>query len=393
MVAACGTSAAPPPPGVRLLHTFGPAETEAIGALLEARGPRFEGRLVPFARGQQVIEEVLAADRECPDLMRIDATWLPGLVARGALVAPPESLASIDWLPEARDLATIDGTLRAVPQTVDGLVALVHGGALPEVADLDAWIAAATARRGTARWAIGLRVDGYWFVPFLRAQGTELSAPGAPGLAAPAAERALARFAALFGDVVAPAPPAGTEARDEARRFDRGEIGALVTGPWAVPDLALPATIVASPIPGAPRGGQLLVVPTCAARPAEGWALAAALTSVDVQIELAKRFATMPTREAAMARVPALVRSIHDALAGARPLPRAPTTPLLFDDLTPAVAAVVSGDATPEEALAGVRRAWARILGGAGAGGGADPPAGSGGPGDGSGATGAGGHP
>jgi ABC-type glycerol-3-phosphate transport system substrate-binding protein len=386
-VAACTDAGAPPPPDVALLHTFGPSESEAIDGLLAARGIRFAGRLVPFARGQQAIEEVVAAGTDCPDLIRIDATWLPGLAARRALVDPPAALAALDWLPEARELGTIDGALRAVPQTVDGLVALVHGGAMPEAADLEAWIAAAVARsradtgprdpssgssgsavagrHGAARWAIGLRVDGYWFVPFLRARGTDLAAPGRAGLAAPAAEEALARFAALFGDVAAPAPPSGTEAKDEARRFDAGEIGALVTGPWAVPDLELPATIVASPVPGAPRGGQLLVVPACAPRPERGWQLAEALTAVDVQVELAQRFATMPTREAAMAQSPALVRSIHDALAGATALPRAPTTPLLFDDLTPAVAAVVAGDATPEEALAGVRRAWARILGGA----------------------------
>jgi ABC-type glycerol-3-phosphate transport system substrate-binding protein len=361
-IAACSEpSSTPPAPRVRLLHTFGPAETEAIGALIAGRGPPFEARLVPFARGQQVIEEVLAADGECPDLMRIDATWLPGLVARGALVAPPAALADIDRLPEARDLATIDGTLRAVPQTVDGLVALAHGAALPAAADLEAWIAGAISRRGQARWAIGLRADGYWFIAFLRAQGTDLPGAGTPGLAAPAAEQALARFAALFGDVAAPPPPAGIEAREEARRFDRGEIGALITGPWAVPDLELPATIVASPLPGAPRGGQLLAVPRCASRPADGWALAAALTGVDVQVELAARFATVPTRTAALAKSPALVRSIHDALADAKALPRDPITPLLFDDLTPAVAAVVAGDATAEEAIAGVRRAWGRL--------------------------------
>ena len=363
LLVACSEPETPPPPDVELMHTFGPAESEAIDGLVAARGMRFAGRLVPFARGQQAIEEVLAAGTDCPDLIRIDATWLPGLAARRALVDPPAALAALDWLPEARELATIDGALRAVPQTVDGLVALVHGGALPDAADLDAWIAVAVARRGAARWAIGLRVDGYWFVPFLRARGTGLAAPGTAGLAAPAAEEALARFAALFGDVAAPAPPSGTEAKDEARRFDRGEIGALVTGPWAVPDLELPATIVASPVPGAPRGGQLLVVPACAPKPERGWQLAAALTGVDVQVELAQRFATMPTRAAAMAQSPALVRSIHDALAGATMLPRAPTTPLLFDDLTPAVAAVVAGDATPAEALAGVRRAWARIAG------------------------------
>jgi ABC-type glycerol-3-phosphate transport system substrate-binding protein len=353
-----------PAPALRLLHTFGPRETVALGEML-ADGPRFEGRLVPFARGQQVIDEVLAAGGDaCPDLIRIDATWLPGLVARGALAAPPAAIAGAeaDWLPEARELATAAGALWAVPQTVDGLVALVHGDALPPVADLEAWIAAATARRGgEATWAIGLRVDGYWLVPFLRARGTDLVPDGASGEHAAAAEAALARFAALFGTAAAPAPAAGTEARDEARRFDRGEVSVLVTGPWAVPDLERPETIAASPVPGAPRGGQLLVVPACARRQEDAWALAAALTSVEVQRELAARFAMMPTREAAMAAAPALVRGLRDALAGARPLPQRAVTPLLFDDLTPAVAAVVAGDATAAEAIAGVRRAWERI--------------------------------
>jgi hypothetical protein len=34
----------------------------------------------------------------------------------------------------------------------------------------------------------------------------------------------------------------------------------------------------------------------------------------------------------------------------------------MFDDLTPAVAAVVAGDATADEALAGVARAWTRLI-------------------------------
>jgi hypothetical protein len=38
---------------------------------------------------------------------------------------------------------------------------------------------------------------------------------------------------------------------------------------------------------------------------------------------------------------------------------------LLFDDLNPAVAAVIAHDATPDEAIAGVRRAWRRLAGGA----------------------------
>ena len=36
-------------------------------------------------------------------------------------------------------------------------------------------------------------------------------------------------------------------------------------------------------------------------------------------------------------------------------------TPALFDDLNPALAAVIAGDATAREALAGVARGWLRM--------------------------------
>jgi len=56
-----------------------------------------------------------------------------------------------------------------------------------------------------------------------------------------------------------------------------------------------------------------------------------------------------------------LVHRTRAALAHAKRLPHTVVTPLLFDDLNPAVAAVIAGDATPEEAIAGVRRGWRRL--------------------------------
>jgi len=80
-----------------------------------------------------------------------------------------------------------------------------------------------------------------------------------------------------------------------------------------------------------------------------------------VQRRFAEAFATVPTRMSALAAAPLLVRDIYAALQTAEPLPRSPITPLLFDDLNPALAAVVAGDATAAEAIEGVRRGWRRI--------------------------------
>jgi len=73
----------------------------------------------------------------------------------------------------------------------------------------------------------------------------------------------------------------------------------------------------------------------------------------------------VPTRRAALDAAPGLVRAVYQALQAAEPLPRDPRTPLLFDDLNPALAAAVVHDATVDEAIEGVRRGWRRLTGSA----------------------------
>jgi ABC-type glycerol-3-phosphate transport system substrate-binding protein len=367
-LAACGSERVAPVP-IRFLHTFGADETELFNATMAERGIAVESSLVPFARGQQVISELLRAGKACPDLIRIDATWLPGFVAAKLLQPVPDELAKLDWLPEAGALVG-PGTWSAVPQTVDGLI-VVRDEATPPpagaaIADL---LAAARAARHAGRpHPLGLRVDGYWLVPWLRADGADLNLD--PGVEDAGAVRSLQAFASLFGDLAPPPPPAGDEAPDEIRRWTGHEIAYWVTGPWqlgALPSVRDSAasrtrdTVAVSALAHAPRGGQLLVVPMCAQRPAEGWRLARELTSVDVERTFAERFATVPSRLSALDKSPKLVHALYAALKLGEPLPRSPLTPLLFDDLNPALAAVVTGDATAEEAIAGVRRGWKRL--------------------------------
>jgi ABC-type glycerol-3-phosphate transport system substrate-binding protein len=120
--------------------------------------------------------------------------------------------------------------------------------------------------------------------------------------------------------------------------------------------------VAAAALPGAPRGGQLLVVPRCARDPEGAWQLATLLTDADVQASWSTRLGMVPTTAAGLARAGAVAKQVHAALATAVPLPRHPASAALFDDLNPAVAAVVAGDASSAEALAGVRRAWSRLI-------------------------------
>jgi len=355
LAAACGGEPIAPHP-IEFLHTFNPRETELFNTTSAERGLRVDASLVPFARGHQVITEMLRAGAHCPDLIRIDATWLPGLVAAKLLLPPPPALATAGWSAIAKDLAIVGDTVWAVPQSIDGLVVVRLAGtpapASPSVDDL----AKAAAASGLPH-PLGVRVDGYWFVPWLRAEGIEL----APGTIDDRAVRALREFAGLFGGLAATPPSAGTEAPDELRRWTAHELAYWVTGPWQLADLRDRDQIEVSALAHAPRGGQLLVVPACARQPAEGWRLAQELTSEPVSLIFSDAFATIPTLEAAQAHATPLVQRTLAALGSAERLPRVEVTPLLFDDLNPAVAAVVAGDATPEEAIAGVRRGWHRL--------------------------------
>lgn len=365
LVAACSGRASEGPPPIRFLHTFSPEETELVNQMVAERGLAVDGSLVPFARGQQVIGEILAAGTDCPDLIRIDATWLPGLADR---LRPADStFDQLDWTPEARELATLGGFATgtwAFPQTLDGLVvvrdAATPAPASPSIDDLV--VAARAARSEDRRYPLGVRVDGYWFVPWLRAQHADVAADAIDG---PGATAALGSFAALFGDVAAPPPPAGSEAPDELRRWSSHDVAYWITGPWQLGAIRDPERLAISAIAGAPRGGQLLVVPRCAKQALRGWDLAAELTSITMETRFAQAFSTIPTRVEALAAAPPLSRAAADALRAAQMLPRRTATPLLFDDLNPALAAVVAKDATPEEAIEGVRRGWARLTRGA----------------------------
>jgi hypothetical protein len=362
------------PPPMRFLHTFGPEETELFNETMAERGIAVDSSLVPFARGQQVISEILHAGTNCPDLIRIDSTWLAGLREQELLLPVPDDLKGLDWLPEAPDVSN-GKPESGVPQTIDGLVVVRDAAAPPPAspAITDLVKAASAARHSERKHPLGLRVDGYWLVPWLRAHAADLvparrTDEGAdyrdkdhPDIGGDGAVVAVADFAALFGDVAAPPPPSGSEAPDELRRWTSHDVAYWVTGPWQIGALRERDRIEISALANAPRGGQMLVVPKCAKRPQDGWRLAQELVSIPVAGKFASAFATVPSRQSSLAVAPPLVHAIYRELQAAKPLRASALTPLLFDDLNPALAAVVAGDATAEEAIAGVRRGWQRL--------------------------------
>lgn len=379
LVVACVRTESPP---LVLWHTFGPDEAAALTD--DLRDQHVAVTLLPFGRAQNRIADVLTRGIRCPDLVRIDATWLPGLAEAGLLDEAPDLTG---FLSEAIELAEWRGKRYAMPQALEGLALLYDVRRVPTTTPgwpprrLDDLDTAARALTRPGRRGLSLRSDGYWFIPFLRAAGGDLD-----DIAGPAAERALAECAALVRAGVAAGPaPESDEAAREARAFLDDEVALVIGGPWTVAGLLrIPGSRIEEPggcrkavrcielgvVPfpraadgraAAPRGGQLWAVPRCATNRAAGWALAAALTAPAAQTTAARRFGTVPTRSVALADASGIAQSLAAILPATRPIPREPSTPRRFDDLTPAVEAALSGDATPAEALAGVARAWHRL--------------------------------
>jgi hypothetical protein len=213
VLAACGGEPVPAHP-IKFLHTFNPRETELFNTTIAERGLHVDASLVPFARGHQVITELLRAGKDCPDLIRIDATWLPGLVAAKLLQAPPAELQAAAWSAIAKEMTIAEGAVWAVPQSIDGLV-VVRLASTPAPAGPSVQELAQAARGAGIAHPLGVRVDGYWVVPWLRTFGVEL-APA--DIASDGAVHALREFAALFDTLAAAPPSAGSEAPDELRR-------------------------------------------------------------------------------------------------------------------------------------------------------------------------------
>lgn len=375
----CGDQHAQPTDRLQLWHTFGKAETVALNETLQSApidALAVEPTVIPFAQGQMVLMRNLGPNSEtCPDLVRIDATWLPALRLQDAIEPVPTPLGP-GYTTAARDLVEIDGVALGVPQTQGGLALLYRndkiarsGLALPP-RTLGEIMAAAKRATGGGNPGLGIRPDGYWFVPFLRAAGSAPPQPQAPDNFAELDHgnlvTALNQFAAVFSTAHGEAPTASLTLSVEATlaRFRRGELTFLIEGPWAIPDIggANSPEFGVTALPGAPRGGQIFVVPRCAKRKDAAWQLANALTAPAVQLEWAIATGAIPTTSAALDQAPPLVKAFAQALADAEPLPRHPISAELFDDLSPAIVAVTSGNATTVEAADGLARSWTRLL-------------------------------
>jgi maltose-binding protein MalE len=345
----CSNSSGTSHPKLRFWHTFNAHESEALQEwLASTKRSNVQTTILPFARATTRFRSAVAKGL-CPDLLRVDSTRIPGLVATNTIVEVPASVwKERKWLEEAKELVTYKGKRYGIPHSIDGL-ALVSMRKTGERSDP----------------ITGIHVDGYWFVPFLRQAGVAL--PGSnetPQIATEKAHIALDNFAQLFhsGRAVN-LQDTNSHSRTIAWAFQEQELREVLTGPWDLLELSGGdfSSLEIRNFPHAPRGGQVLVVPSCSKLQDAAWQLALALTNPQLQSQWSSRLGLIPVTEEGLTQANPLVKEFYQALQSATPLPQHERVPELFDDLSPAVLAVVNGDATSEEALAGVQRSWQRL--------------------------------
>jgi arabinogalactan oligomer / maltooligosaccharide transport system substrate-binding protein len=401
-----------PPPDqpttvLTLWHTYNSEETATLNEVLQRvqrahPGWRIQVTVIPFARAQN---EFQRTSRRCqagaPDVFRAELPWLGQFVSKKLIQpVPADGPDEARLLPQAQQAARYRGQRWALPASLDCLALLYNRALLTRppstVKELVAEgqrLTLDTTNRNAAnptldaqhvkRWGFYVRPDAYWFLPFLWAEGGELLDPdaGKVFIDQPAAVAALQLYHDLIHiyHIAPPRPSPSNDYEDQMRRFGSGEVAMTVNGPWAIAALRGQAAfkdlgqLGIAPLPRgasgaavAPLSGHGFVVSSCARDPRAAWQLAAALSDEESQIAFARANSLLPSLRSAYdhadVRASRTIAGFRAALASARVRPQHPAMARIFDDFTPAVQAVLLGDATPPEALAGVARAWRRLL-------------------------------
>ena len=411
LLAACHCKQQPPPRKktvLNLWHTFNPEETQTLNKLLERihlQHPDWivQSTVIPFARAQN---EFRRAASRCvpgaPAVFRAEMPWVDEFVDKGLIRPVPEASwpAKGALLTAAREGSTYKKRRWLLPASLDCLALLYNRelvrkapATLAEMISMARGLTWDSAGKNatdprfdptkTNRWGFYVRADAYWFLPFLWAQGGRLLNParGEVYIDQPPSVAALRFYRDLIHKhhIAPPRPSPSNDYEDMMRRFGQGTVAMIVNGPWATrtlldrPAFKDPSRLGIAPFPqggtgkpAAPRSGHGFVVSRCSKNEDAAWKLAAALSDLSAQVLFAKSNSLLPSLSAAYTREAIkknrLITGFKDALSGSRARPRHPAMARIFDDFTPAVQAAVLGDATPSEALAGVGRAWRRLL-------------------------------
>lgn len=375
------------------------SEAEAAAALVpafERTHPAIRVRVqqVPWSAAHEKLLTAFVGDA-LPDVVQVGSTWVPELVALGALAPAPERSAAAgtqddaDLFPGVLAAFTVGGRRFAVPWYVDTRVLfyradLVAAAGAREPPDTwDGWVEVFRRLAAPpARWALFAPSTDWWLPATLALEqgATLLDAGGRFGrFEAPDARRGFAFYVSLFRDGFAPAAGAA-EIANVYQDFAAGYFAVYPSGPWDLGEFArrLPPRLAGrwatAPMPGWTAGqpgrsivgGAGLGVTTATRHPREAWALVRHLTAPDQQLALYRRTGDLPARRSAWERG-GLRREPRTAtfwrqLAHVVPVPAVPEWERIAETLGRQLDRAIRGETTLDAALAALDRDVDRIL-------------------------------
>jgi len=311
-----------------------------------------------------------------PDVFQAGNTWLPELVALGAiepLDARIPAAVRDDYFPGILDTNVIDGATWGVPWYVDTRLLFYRTDALPEPPRTwEAWRDAMVRIKehaGPEGYAILLPLRE-WQAPVILAlqQGAALLRDGDRwgNFRSPQFRTAFDFYLDLFRRGLA--PRAGeTSVANVYQDFARGWFALYLTGPWNLGEFArrLPADVAwstaALPAPGPEypgvslAGGASLALARHASRTADAWALVEYLSEPAQQAEFHRLTGDLPARRSAW-RTEALTsdprtRAFWLQLQYTRSTPKIPEWERIASKITQYGEAAIRDDMTVDEAL------------------------------------------
>ncbi len=346
----------------------------------ENPGLRVRIEQLPWSAAHEKLLTAFAGDAT-PDVAQLGNTWLPELVALGAVAALDERLrASVvvtpqDYFPGIWDTNVVAGKVYGVPWYVDTRLLFYRRDLLAQ-AGFDAppqtwgqWMQMLLAIKrlvGPQRFALLLPLNEYDpLVALSLQQGSSLLRDGGRygNFRSAGFRRTLDFYLSMYERQLAP-PATSNEIANVWNEFARGYFSFYITGPWNIGEFkrrlpaAMQANWMTAPLPGPDglgmsiAGGSSLAVFARSPRQAAAWKLVEYLSRPAVQQRFHALTGNLPPRRAswehAAQRDDVYTQAFRDQLERVRAVPKVPQWERIATELRVVLERVIHGDIAAE---------------------------------------------
>ena len=346
----------------------------------ENEGVRVRIEQLPWSAAHEKLLTAFAGDAT-PDVAQLGNTWLPELVALGAVEALDERLqpsievTPLDYFAGIWDTNVVAGKVYGVPWYVDTRLLfyrrdlLAHAGFAAPPTTWGEWMQMLVAIKrlvGPERFSVLLPLNEYDpLVALSLQQGTSLLREGGRfgNFRSEGFRRTLQFYLSMYERKLAP-PATSNEIANVWNEFARGYFSFYITGPWNIGEFKrrLPADMQANwmtaPLPGPDgpgvsiAGGSSLAVFARSPRKAAAWKLVEYLSRPAVQQRFHALTGNLPPRRTswdhASLRDDVYTHAFRDQLERVRAVPKVPEWERIATELRVVLERVIHGDIAAE---------------------------------------------